>query len=164
MAKPKIKILDHTAKPLHAVYFAARTCYSADSPQSMWRKKAPIDKMQALVLRTVTAGHHSVLEHAMFVFAVSGISRACSHQLVRHRVASFSQQSQRYVKSSAPQYVTPPSIKKQPAISRKYHKAIRDMYGLYREFTEKGIAPEDARFLLPNASSTNLIMTMNLRS
>ena len=159
----RVRILDHTAKPLQSVYAAARTCYSSETPQTIWKAKADRAKMEALVRKTIDAGHHSVLEHAAFVFALSGVSRACSHQLVRHRVASFSQQSQRYVRSSRPDYVTPPSIAASKPLHKEYQRAIDTMFALYGKFTTHGIPNEDARFLLPNAAVTHLIMSMNLR-
>jgi thymidylate synthase (FAD) len=159
----RVKLLDSTAYPLKAIYYGARTCYSGDSPIHLWKKKPDRAAMESLILKTIQAGHHSVLEHAVFVFGLGGISRACSHQLVRHRLASFSQQSQRYVKSQKPDYIIPPSISQNPAILKEFKQTITSLYETYQKFCEKGIPPEDARFVLPNASATNLIITMNLR-
>lgn len=158
-----VRILDHTAKPLQSIYAAARTCYSSETPQAIHRSKPERAKMETLVRKTIEAGHHSVLEHAIFVFALSGVSRACSHQLVRHRVASFSQQSQRYVRASKPDYVTPPSIAASKPLHQEYQRAIDNLFALYGRFTAQGIPNEDARFLLPNAAVTHLVMSMNLR-
>ncbi len=161
--KINVRILDHTASPLRAIYAAARTCYSSETPQAIWRSKPDRAKMETLIRKTLEAGHHSVLEHAGFVFALSGISRACSHQLVRHRVASFSQQSQRYVRSSRPEYVLPPSIAAVAELRNEFNRAMDSLYSLYGRFTAKGIPNEDARFLLPNAAVTHLVMSVNLR-
>jgi thymidylate synthase (FAD) len=116
-----------------------------------------------LIRHIVESGHHSILEHVFFTFAIEGISRACSHQLVRHRLASYSQQSQRYVKGPF-DYVTPVSwTKADESMGRRYEQAMDDLDRLYQEAVAVGIPAEDARFVLPNATTTNLTMTMNLR-
>lgn len=111
----------------------------------------------------IEAEHYSILEHASATFEIKGISRACSHQLVRHRLASYSQESQRYVDMSSPEFIIPPSIKNNSealALWRMYEFDVRQTY---RDLRAIGIAKEDARFVLPNATATNLIMTMNFR-
>jgi thymidylate synthase (FAD) len=108
-------------------------------------------------------GHLSVLEHASFTFGIEGISRATSHQLVRHRLASYSQQSQRYVAASAPEFVVPPSIEKDAAKKKNFEAAVRKIYREYAKLLEQGIPAEDARYLLPNAAHTKIIVTMNAR-
>jgi thymidylate synthase (FAD) len=111
----------------------------------------------------IEKGHVSVIEHASFTFSLEGISRACSHQLVRHRLASYTQQSQRYVKLDSHSFVTPPSIKKHPDASEKFHQKIHEHFESYQDFIDIGIPEEDARFILPNAAKTNIIVTMNAR-
>ena len=111
------------------------------------------------------AGHTSVLEHITITFRVNGISRACSHQLVRHRLASFVQESQRYTKidTSTDWYVVPPTI---DASDDRYDFFIEHMErcgDAYQSALDAGIKPEDARYLLPEATKTNLVVTMNLR-
>ncbi|MCP4231315.1 MAG: FAD-dependent thymidylate synthase, partial [bacterium] len=102
--------------------------------------------------------------HASFTFGVDGISRTASHQLVRHRVASYSQQSQRYVTfDQNNEYVTPPSIAERPEIKKRFEDAVTDIYALYGELIDSGLPPEDARFILPNAACTKIIITMNAR-
>jgi thymidylate synthase (FAD) len=104
-----------------------------------------------------------VLEHVSFSFAVEQISRSASHQLVRHRLASYSQQSQRYVQGPFP-YVTPASwTRAGEALAGRYHTAMAEINRLYEEALAAGIPAEDGRFVLPNAVTTNLAMTMNLR-
>ena len=96
-----------------------------------------------------------MLEHAVFSFGIEGISRAASHQLVRHRVASYSQQSQRYVAASADfEHVVPPSIPAQPELARSFARAMRAAGRRYRELLAAGVPAEDARFVLPNAAAT----------
>lgn len=110
----------------------------------------------------IGSGHESVLEHAAFTFAVEGISRACSHQLVRHRMASFSQQSQRYVRMSHFEYTIPGSVEGK-GVADLYRDHIERAEALYDELIAKGIPPEDARYILPEATHTNIVITMNAR-
>ena len=125
-----------------------------------------------LIRLLVQSGHMSALEHASFTFGVDGISRACSHQLVRHRLASYSQQSQRYVHfSDADSYVIPPAIDEDPAARSVFLEAVRHASKAYDQLVELGRArelepeaiQEDARFVLPNAAETRIVVTMNAR-
>jgi thymidylate synthase (FAD) len=118
--------------------------------------------MQRLIGHVVASGHHSILEHVSFTLAVEGISRACSHQLVRHRLASYSQQSQRYVTGPFG-YVTPDSWSRAAGMLARYKSVMVDLDQLYQDAVAAGIPAEDARFILPQASETNVTMTMNLR-
>lgn len=109
-------------------------------------------------------GHVSVLEHAVFTFSVEGISRACSHQLVRHRIASYSQQSQRAVNPvHGDWFVKPPSIWSNDNLREKYRAQMETIAKAYKTMLESGVTKEDARFLLPNACKTNIVITMNAR-
>lgn len=111
-------------------------------------------------------GHMSVFEHVSVTWKISGISRACSHQLVRHRLASFCQQSQRYVKvgtDSFDWYVIPPSIKDDDAMRDEYDNAMWQCAKYYQSLLDNGVKPEDARFALPEATKTEIVATMNLR-
>jgi len=113
----------------------------------------------------IRAGAESPLEHIVFTFRISDISRACSHQLVRHRIASYTQESQRYTvyrDDSKERYVTPDSILFS-SLYRRYCDLIDRCYDLYRKMIEKKIPVEDARYILPNAWCTSIYMTMNLR-
>lgn len=105
-------------------------------------------------------GHHSVLEHVAITFAIDKISRACSHQLVRHRIASYSQQSQRYVKYDKVDYVIPPSM---DAVTAEFDNFMEDIMHHYKVLIEEGVPPEDARYIFPNAVATNITMTVNVR-
>lgn len=111
----------------------------------------------------IKSGHTSILEHITVSFEVSGISRACSHQLVRHRLASYSQQSQRNVVQHPFKYVTPKSIEEDEAADDLYTQAMIAVTGAYAELIMLGVPEEDARYVLPNACMTNLVITMNLR-
>ncbi len=119
--------------------------------------------MHSLIDKVIAAGHQSVLEHISLTFSIEGISRSCSHQLVRHRIASFSQQSQRHVRVEEGEWVVPPSIEANPSAEGIFQAALGQIYVAYRELIDLGVHPEDARYLLPNATKTNLVMTMNLR-
>ena len=108
-------------------------------------------------------GHLSVVEHAVFTFSVEGVSRALTHQLVRHRIASFSQQSQRYVSLKEPTFVTPPTVKGNPEAERAFSETMDAIWDAYRRLEDMGIPAEDARYLLPNGCTTNITVTMNAR-
>ncbi|MBU6998286.1 MAG: FAD-dependent thymidylate synthase [Theionarchaea archaeon] len=111
----------------------------------------------------IEKGHISVIEHASFTFSLEGISRACSHQLVRHRLASYTQQSQRYVTVESLSFVTPPNIKENQEAAEKFRQNIHEGFELYQNLLGMKIPEEDARFILPNAAMTNIMVTMNAR-
>jgi len=117
----------------------------------------------AFLRARIREGHESLIEHASATFEISGISRACSHQLVRHRLASYSQESQRYVSMDDPEWVIPPTVAADPearAIWDRFAEQVREAYHALRE---RGIRKEDARFVLPNATATRIVVTMNFR-
>jgi thymidylate synthase (FAD) len=115
------------------------------------------------IRKRVAEGHESIIEHSSASFDVSGISRSCSHQLVRHRLASYSQESQRYVDMSDPQWVIPPDVAADPEALAIWEASLAQTQEAYRQLRARGIRKEDARFLLPNAAATRLIMTANYR-
>ena len=156
----RIHLIHHTPEPLRTLYIAARTCYSPTGPLSI--EETPRGKMESLILKVFSSGHESILEHVSFTFGIEGVSRVLTHQLVRHRIASFSQQSQRYVniKEDA---IVPPSIKRNKEAMALFQIGIDQVWKIYRELLGMGIKKEDARFILPNATATSLVMTMNLR-
>ncbi len=158
----RVQLLTYTPDPERACAAAARLCYSAaDIDRLMARDD---DDHAALLRKIVRLGHYSVLEHASFTFGIEGISRACSHQLVRHRIASFSQQSQRYVASSDRfEHVLPESIADKPECRQLFNDFIAEAGRVYSRLLEAGVPAEDARFVLPNAAATKLVMTMNAR-
>ena len=110
------------------------------------------------------SNHESPLEHVQITVHIIGISRALSHQLVRHRIASYSQMSQRYVKSEAPEYIIPPSIAKNAEAHIKYEKILQRITKCYNELTKLNISTEDARYVMPQATETKIIVSMNIRS
>lgn len=161
-AKLKVELISFTPEPAITAATAAHMCYAGVDVEEL-KKKVSQDYAKKLIKHIAEAGHLSPLEHASFTFAIEGISRACSHQLVRHRIASFSQQSQRYVKEGGFNFIVPPKIKAKKEAHEKFLGAIEAARVAYDEMLK--IAPaEDARFLLPNACETRIVVTMNTRS
>ena len=159
----KVTLLTHTPEPEKTVVLAAKLCYSPSSVEELEEKVKGIS-YEKFLGKILEMGHLSVLEHANFTFGVDGISRTASHQLVRHRLASYSQQSQRYVTfDKNNEYVTPPSIAEKPGIKKRFEEAVADIYAIYGELLDAGLPAEDARFILPNAACTKIIITMNAR-
>lgn len=158
-----VTLIEHTPNPERTVALAARLCYSPTSIDDLREKLAAAD-VESFLDKIMSLGHHSVLEHVSFTFGIEGISRVTTHQLVRHRIASFSQQSQRYVShkeeftSIMPDTIADNSEARQifAFMSETVHKA-------YAQLIEMGIPAEDARYILPNATETKIIMTMNAR-
>jgi thymidylate synthase (FAD) len=159
-----VHLLQHTPDPEQTVALAARLCYSPASIGALQERIAAAD-VTSFLDKIMSLGHLSVLEHVSFTFGVEGISRACSHQLVRHRLASYSQQSQRYVKSTGDEFpqVVPASISTNPERARVFAEAMQACAAAYRQLIDAGVPAEDARFVLPNAAETKIILTMNAR-
>lgn len=183
----KVKILAHTPEPEKVISMAAKLCYSSVGVDEIEENltQESVDKFLNML---ISIGHESPLEHVSFTFAVEGISRACSHQLVRHRIASYSQQSQRYVKLEQFEYIMPPEIEKVEEAKEVFIKAMEDDQKSYdklvdilfdkhynkmikdgknekeakRQAEKKAI--EDARYVFPNACETKVVFTMNTRS
>lgn len=156
-------MLYHTPDPERAVAVAARLCYAPVGAATLMEGMS--DEAVRKVLRTImTSGHFSALEHASYTFAVDGVSRAMTHQLVRHRLASYNQQSQRYVAyEDEPCFIVPPSVQDDPVVRSRFDAAASEAFAAYRELVESGIPAEDARYLLPNAMETKIVITMNVR-
>lgn len=162
--KPVVHLISRPENMLKTVYTAARTCYSADTPINIYNSSDDEEKMLKLIERVVGSGHYSVIEHIQVTFAISNVSRACTHQLVRHRHMSFSQKSQRYVKEKGQfDYIIPPTIEKNPELKAKFESFMDEISKKYLEFTEAGIPAEDARAVLPNACATSIVASLNLR-
>lgn len=170
-----VRLLAHTPEPLALVYAAFRQCYHAGYVADMWPRllagDIPRDRQADFVANVLESGHVSPIEHVSFTFAVEGVSRALTHQLVRHRIASYSQQSQRYVDASNFDYVLPPAIAKIPEARERFERFMVEVAGAYRDL--KAIleahgradkAKEDARFVLPQAAETRIVVTMNCRA
>ncbi|GAM09550.1 thymidylate synthase ThyX [Geobacter sp. OR-1] len=159
-----ISLLQHTPDPEMTVALAARLCYSPVGIDEL-REKLSRSDIAAFLDKILSLGHQSVLEHVSFTFGIEGISRACSHQLVRHRVASYSQQSQRYVAFKGDDFprVIPASIAESRLRSDIYDRAMQVASEAYRALVDDGVPAEDARFVLPNAVETKIMVTMNAR-
>ena len=149
----EIQFVSYTPEPELVIARAARVCY--DSLKS--RKHTDEELIRSCIKR----GHESVLEHASATFLAKGVSRALTHQLVRHRLCSFSQRSQRFVDEAAFSYVTPPSFTKTQA--NRYSDMMMRLGKLYVELLNEGVKKEDARFLLPNACHSVITVTANFR-
>lgn len=158
-----VRLLNHTPDPERAIAAAARLCYAPVGAAELM--EAMSDKAVKSVLKTIiTSGHTSALEHASYTFAVDGVSRALTHQLVRHRLASYNQQSQRYVTyATEPSFVVPPSVAADPVASATFDAAATAAFDAYRALLDAGVPAEDARYLLPNAMETKIVVTMNVR-
>ncbi len=182
-----VTLLAHTPDPEKIAASAAKLCYSSSGIDSIMEGLTE-EKTADFIDMLVSVGHESVMEHVSFTFGIEGISRACSHQLVRHRIASYSQKSQRYVNENGFDYIIPPEIEKIPEAKAEFERAIENITESYekiadllteshkKEFEEQGVdersaaskarklANEDARFILPNACETKIVVTMNVRS
>lgn len=159
----KVKLIKYTKDPEKVVAMAARLCYSPVGIETL-EDTLTNEKISEMVRKMVATGHGTTYEHVTFTFAVEGVSRALTHQLVRHRIASFDQQSQRYVAEHDFDYITPPKIANDTDAKAKFDKLFADIQKLYDELIAAGIPKEDARYILPNAAETKIIITMNARS
>lgn len=149
-----VKLINYTQNPVDIIEQSASICYDSDYTKRRGK----------IFNQCVQSGHLSVMEHASFTFKVDGISRACSHQLVRHRTGKFTQRSQRYCNENNFEYVTPVSIKHNPEVEKAYFETIQRIKWFYVFAVRNGIKPEDARAILPNACTTQLVVTFDLRN
>ena len=162
--KPAVSLISKPENMLKTIYTACRTCYSADSPINIYNNTDDTEKMLKLIERVISSGHFSTIEHIQVSFAISNVSRACTHQLVRHRHMSFSQKSQRYVKEKGQfDYIIPPTIEKNEELKTKFIDFMGEISNKYQEYVEAGIPAEDARFVLPNATASSMVASLNLR-
>lgn len=164
----KVELISYSNLGEKVCGIASKTCVSESIP-------TVDDDVTKSLKAAMASGHSAVLEHWSATFAISGVSRALSHQLVRHRIASFSQQSQRYVNMDNFEYVTPQTIldvkdsfdmgdecpSNEPLYAWDW--IMREINGLYRALIDKGVPEEDARYILPNACCTNIVVSMNAR-
>lgn len=146
-----VTLIQATPNPVETIAQIASICYDSDPKNPM-----------ALVKHLYRNGHHSVFEHIYFTFKVEGISRACSHQLVRHRHCSFTQRSQRYCSEDGFGFVTPLSIEERDE-NGDYNFFMQEVAENYCDMQEVGVPNEDARYILPNACETSLYVSCNLR-
>ncbi len=147
----KVSLIQATPNPIETIAQIASICYDSDP-------KNPL----GLVKHLYRNGHHSVFEHIYFTFKIENISRACSHQLVRHRHCSFTQRSQRYCSEDGFQFVEPESVKNVDEIGG-YNSFMEEVEENYHELVTLGVPNEDARMVLPNACCTSLYLSCNLR-
>jgi thymidylate synthase (FAD) len=164
----EVVLIDYARDPLLKLYGAYRTCYTPKTPPEVWREigdgTIPREKIRDFVVERLKTGHVSPLEQVVFWFGIGGVSRALSHQFVRHRIGiSFEQQSQRYVKYKEErlEYVTPRSWERTPGMAQEYERLMAEITRVYQLAMAKGIPAEDARFVLPNATPTNFQVMVN---
>jgi thymidylate synthase (FAD) len=163
----EVQLIDYAADPLAKLYGAYRTCYSADTPGQIWEKirnqTISKERIRDFIRARLETGHSSPLEQVVFWFAISGVSRSLSHQLVRHRIGiSFEQQSQRYVRFKEDQldYVLPESWKR-AGLAEEFRAVVQHISEAYTKALQAGVPAEDARFVLPNAAPTNFQIMVN---
>jgi thymidylate synthase (FAD) len=154
-----VKLIVHTPSPEKVVAVAARMCYSKFSFDKIWTTMTDEEVRKGVQLLN-NMHHQSPVEHASFTFSIAGISRACMAQITRHRMASFSVKSQRYVDEKRFKFVAPPTAKD----DAEYQAIMKRLHQAYTDLKNQGHPNEDARFVLPNACDTQLIATMNARS
>ena len=158
----KVRLLCCTPQPARAVALGGRLCYSDTDIEQLYGDMAP--KSEAFVDKLLALGHLSPIEHASFTFGIQGVSRALLAQITRHRIASFSVQSQRYVAKDRLDYVLPPSIRALgPEAVAEFEADMDAAYAAYDKWRQRGIPAEDARFALPNGAETRMLVTMNAR-
>lgn len=157
-----VELIAHTTDPVRVVAAAAKLCYSSSNAVRLF-DGLDEGKASEFLRRLRSVGHLSPFEHASFTFAIDGLSRVASHQLVRHRVASYSQQSQRYVVMDAAGAVTPSSVGENPEALSIWDERVGESFRAYEKLVALGVPKEDARFILPHGWKTSLVMTMNAR-
>lgn len=149
----KVELLAITHCPEELLERAGRVCY---------RSQSHGDPGKFLKAR-IREGHESIIEHASATFEISGVSRVLTHQLIRHRLASYSQESQRYVDMSDPEWVVPIEVLADQAAVAVWDRFTQAAKHAYKELRALGIRKEDARYVLPNATATRIVVTMNFR-
>ena len=158
-----VELLYHTPDPERAIATAARLCYAPVGAAELMQTLSD-EKVRSVLRTVIMSGHHSTLEHASYTFAIDGVSRALTHQLVRHRLASYNQQSQRYVKfAQGLDVVKPETVQADPELERIFDEAVEAAVSGYQKLLDAGVPAEDARYLLPNAAESKIVVTMNVR-
>jgi len=157
-----VKLIGFTPSPEKLPAMAAKLTHSITKPEDL--DKSSDKELKKILEHVINLGHTSVIEHTSFSFAISDVSRSLTHQLVRHRIASYAQQSQRYVNLNEPNYVTPPKIADNKDMKKAYDETMENIWREYNKLLDLGIPTEDSRYILPNATCTNIIVTMNARS
>lgn len=158
----KVTLLSHTPNPEKLIAASARLCYTSKEIDELLEGLTE-EKVDKFIDKLTSLGHESPLEHVTFTFGIEGISRACSHQLVRHRIASYSQKSQRYVDENGFSFIIPKTII-DSGMERIYDSLMFQIEEIYKDLKAAGVPKEDVRMVLPNACCTSIIVTMNVRS
>ena len=159
----KVELLQHNAEPEMIAALAAKLCYSGAELSDL-QEKVSSSEQTDFIQKLIGMGHFSVFEHVSFSFGIEGVSRALTHQLVRHRLASYSQKSQRYVKAGTEfPYIIPHTIKENSEALEIFNNAMSQIAECYNKLSALDIPAEDARYVLPNACETKIIVTMNAR-
>lgn len=158
----RVALLAYTPGPDSVVAAAARLCYSDESVSVLKNGISP-ERTRSFISNLLRSGHHSPLEHVSFTFAVDGISRVTTHQIVRHRIASYSQRSQRYVRMSEPACIIPPSVAENETARKLFSETVKTCHDAYCALVNAGIPKEDARYILPHGWETSIVITMNAR-
>jgi len=159
----EVKLINYTKQPEMTVASAARTCFRNKSYESICEELKEED-IERIVRTVIIKNHMSVLEHVIFTFSISGVSRVLTHQLVRHRIASYSQLSQQRTDSSGLEFTTPPEIERNSELASEYKKTLRSCQELYKRLVRSGISRGSARYVLPSSFNTKIMTTMNARS
>jgi thymidylate synthase (FAD) len=157
-----VKLIGFSPNPEKIPAMAAKLTHSISKPEDL--EETTIKELNSILKHVINLGHTSVIEHTSFTFAISDVSRSLTHQLVRHRIASYAQQSQRYVNLKKPNYVIPPKIAANHEMKKAYQDTMDIIWKQYNKLIEMNIPAEDSRYVLPNAACTNIIVTMNARS
>jgi len=157
----RVKLIAYTPEPEKVCALAMRLCHFRGSLEEL-EKEIDSSEIERLLKKAKKLQHLSIFEHANFTFYIDGISRVTSHQLVRHRIASYSQQSQRYV-NLKDEFITPPLVNEDKEAQKLYKEFIKFAFENYQKLIEMGIPKEDARYVLPQAVETKIILTMNAR-
>ncbi len=155
----KVELMSITPNAQDVIEKACRTCYLS------FNRYKPPSSTEELIKKVIRKGHHSVLEHALATFRIKGGSRVFTHELVRHRIMSPSQESQRYVeygKTKEFEYVVPPTIK-DTQFEDRFKKLAQDTFSLYQEMVKADIPKEDSRYILPNATTSEIVISANFR-
>ncbi|WP_366017787.1 FAD-dependent thymidylate synthase [Thermanaeromonas sp.] len=158
----RVELIAYTPEPEKIVAAAARICYSQKGAGELMENMGD-EEIERLIGLLLSSGHESPVEHVTFTFAIEGVSRALSHQLVRHRIASYSQRSQRYVSEENFSYIVPPTINKEPEALKVFEDCLSQIKEAYARLI-KLVPREDARYILPQACETKLVCTFNARS
>lgn len=159
----KVTLITHTPEPEKVVAAAAKLCYSSAVDIDTILDGLTQEKSEEFIKHLMSMGHTSPLEHISFTFGVEGVSRVLLAELTRHRIASYSVRSMRYVSESEFGYIVPNSIKSK-GLDKEYENIIESCRELYNKMVDVGVPKEDARMVLPNSTHTRIIFTMNLRS